>query len=396
MKRPVKVIVCMLTALFIICAMPAGAQTPWDMDGEAIPAGARENASLSLTCRAAILIEPQTGTVIYEHNADERLPEASITKVMTLLLVMEAIDSGRIAWEDVVTCSAHAASMGGSQIWLEEGEQMTVRELVKATAVSSANDASVVLAEHIAGSHESFVALMNDRARELGLTKTAYRNCTGLDAEGHLTSARDVAFVSAELMRHKEIFEFSTIWQDSLRGGELSMTNTNKLIRSYDGANGLKTGTTSQAGCCVAASAEREGMTLIAVVMGAPNSKSRFADARKLLDHGFANYSLLSLDSLSVETPVIPVLKGMEKEVETCVDLTGSVLVPKGRAGDVQITVEAAPDVLAPVVVGQTVGAVTLTLDGTAIGRYDILTAGATDEVTFENVIAFMFAGLIG
>jgi len=353
-------------------------------------------ASLSLDCKAAILMEPLTGRVLYEKNPDQRLPEASITKVMTVLLVLEALDSGRIGWDDVVTSSAHAASMGGSQIWLEEGEQLSVRELLKATMVSSANDASVALAEHIAGSHESFVALMNQRAAELGLDGTAYKNCTGLDAEGHLTTARDVALVCAELMRHEEVFEFSTIWMDTLRNGTLQMTNTNKLIRTYDGITGLKTGTTSQAGCCVAATAEREGMPLIAVIMGAPNSKTRFACAASLLDYGFANYSLLDMSTLSVDTPMIPVVCGMEKELPTQVILDGHALVPKGRAGDVQIEITAAPDIAAPVEPGQTVGTVRLTLDGQVIGERAILTSRGSEAITFSNVFELLWEGLTG
>lgn len=353
-----------------------------------------DNPALSLDCRSALLMEPLTGQILYEHNADQRLPEASITKVMTVLLVMEALDSGRIGWDDIVTCSAHAASMGGSQIWLEEGEQMSVHELLKATMISSANDASVALAEYVAGSHESFVALMNQRAVELGLDGTAYKNCTGLDAEGHLTTARDIAVVSAELMRHQEVFEFSTTWMDSLRNGELQMTNTNKLVNSYEGVTGLKTGTTSQAGCCVVATAEREGMPLIAVIMGAPNSKTRFSAASKLLDYGFANYSLLNLSSINVETPIIPVIKGMDKELPTQVSLDGWVLIPKGRASDVQVTVAVAPDVAAPVEIGQTVGSVTLTLDGQTVGSYDILTADCTEAITFSNVLELFWQGL--
>lgn len=371
----------------------------WQDIGEsdvAAASAAVSEASLALDCKAALLLEPLTGQVLYELNADERLPEASITKVMTVLLVLEALDSQRIGWDDTVTCSAHAASMGGSQIWLEEGEQMSVRELLKATMVSSANDASVALAEHVAGSHESFVSLMNQRASELELDGTAYKNCTGLDAEGHLTTARDIAAVSAELMRHQEIFEFSTIWMESLRGGELQMTNTNKLIRTYEGATGLKTGTTSQAGCCVVATAERDGMPLIAVIMGAPNSKTRFSTAAKLLDYGYANYSLLDLSTISVSTPPVAVVKGMSKELPTQVSLDGWALVPKGRAGDVLVEVAVSPDVAAPVEIGQTVGEVTLTLDGQPVGQYSILTTDCTEAITFGNVYRLFWEKMTG
>lgn len=392
-----KIIALMLCILALVPAeVSAGYWEDLGRDEAVTVSADAGQSALNLDCKAAILMEPLTGQVLYEKNPDQRLPEASITKVMTVLLTLEALDSGRIAWEDTATCSAHAASMGGSQIWLEEGEQMTVRELLKATMVGSANDASVVLAEYIAGSHESFVALMNQRAVELGLDGTAYKNCTGLDAEGHLTTARDVALVSAELMRHEEVFEFSTIWMDSLRNGEMQLTNTNKLVRTYDGITGLKTGTTSQAGCCVVATAEREGMPLIAVIMGAPNSKIRFSCASRLLDFGFANYSLLDMSTIPVETPVIPVLKGMEKELPTQVSMEGWALVPKGRTGDVQVEVAAAPDVTAPVETGQTVGSVTLTLDGQLIGQRDILTACGTEAVTFGNAFEVMWEGLTG
>jgi len=392
-----RIFISILLCVVMLAPTDASAGYWQEIDSdEAVAVSASGDVSLGLDCKSALLLEPLTGQVLYEHNADQRLPEASITKVMTVLLALEALDSGRIGWDDMVTCSAHAASMGGSQIWLEEGEQMSVRELLKATMVSSANDASVVLAEYIAGSHESFVALMNQRAAELELDGTAYKNCTGLDADGHLTTARDIAVVSAELMRHQEVFEFSTIWMDSLRDGQLQMTNTNKLIRTYDGATGLKTGTTSQAGCCVVATAERDGMPLIAVIMGAPNSKTRFSAAAKLLDYGFANYSLLDLSSISVETPSIAVRCGMVRELPTQVALTGWALIPKGRAGDVQVVVAISPDVTAPVEIGQTVGAVTLTLDGQTVSQYSILTADCAEAITFGNVYELFWQGLTG
>ena len=394
--RRIILIMLLCAALLIPAEVSAGYWQELEEDEAIAVSAAVGETELALDCKAALLMEPLTGQVLYQLNADQRMPEASITKVMTVLLVLEALDSGRIGWDDMVTCSAHAASMGGSQIWLEEGEQMSVRELLKATMVSSANDASVVLAEYVAGSHESFVAMMNQRAAELGLDGTAYKNCTGLDAEGHLTTARDIAVVSAELMRHEEVFEFSTIWMDSLRNGELQMTNTNKLLRTYDGITGLKTGTTSKAGCCVVATAERDGMPLVAVIMGAPNSKTRFNAAAKLLDYGFANYSLLDLSSIQLETPSVAVVKGMVKELPTQVSLEGWALVPKGRAGDVQVEVAVSPDVAAPVEIGQTVGAVTLTLDGVTVGKYDILTADCTEAIAFGNVLELFWGGLTG
>lgn len=382
--------------MLIISAAPAAAtaQTPWQPPEDNSALAAAASAELELTCKSAILMEPETGRVIYEHNPDAPLPEASITKVMTMLLVFEALDSGKLSFDDVITCSEHAASMGGSQIWLEVGEQMTVHELVKAVFVGSANDASVALAEQVAGSHEGFVALMNERAAQLGMTNTAYKNCTGLDAEGHITSARDIAIVSAELMKHEKVLDYSTIWMDSMRGGELELVNTNKLIHSYDGANGLKTGTTSQAGCCVAATACRDNMTLIAVVMGAPNSAGRFGDARKLLDYGFASCELLRLDSLSVSNSPVKVINGIKGEVATENNLVGSVLVPKGRTADVKVEINMAENVEAPVEYGQTVGSIKLSLDGAALGEYNIVAAEQTPEITFGRAYVILIRGL--
>jgi len=243
----------------------------------------------SIPAKSAILMDQQSGRVLFEQNADEPVAPASITKIMTLLLVIEALEEGKISLEDKVVTSELAASMGGSQIWLEPGEEMTVDELLRAVAIASANDASVALAEHVAGSEPAFIERMNKRAAQLGMQNTRFLNCTGLDEEGHVTTARDVAIVSRELISHPMIIEYSTIWMDELRNGETQLVNTNKLVRFYPGATGLKTGTTSIAGSCLSATATRDGLSLVAVVMGAPNSDSRFAAARGLLDYGFAN-----------------------------------------------------------------------------------------------------------
>jgi len=392
MKKLSVIVICMILILSV--PFSAHAQTPWSQECENEAVAAMSSAELALTCKSAILIEMETGQVIYEFNPDEPLPEASITKVMTMLLVFEALDSGKITLDDIVSCSEHAASMGGSQIWLEPGEQMTVHELIKATLVGSANDAATALAEHVAGSHESFVSLMNARAVQLGMTNTAYKNCTGLDAEGHITSARDIAIVSAELMKHEGVLEYSTIWMDSMRGGELELVNTNRLIRTYDGANGLKTGTTSQAGCCVAATAQRDGMTLIAVVMGAPNSAGRFSDASKMLDFGFASCELLPLDSLEFENPPVTVINGVKHTLSTTNNLTGNVLIPKGRSGDIVIESTSAENIEAPVECGQTVGTITLSLDNAAIGQYNIITSEATEAITFGIAFGMLLDGL--
>ncbi|MBQ2266574.1 MAG: D-alanyl-D-alanine carboxypeptidase, partial [Clostridia bacterium] len=261
-------------------------------------------------------MEPHTLTVLYESNCDEKLSPASITKIMSLLLVMEALDRGDITLETVVTASEHACSMGGSQIWLEPNETMTVHELLKATVIASANDACVALGELISGSEEGFVALMNARAKELGCNNTNFINCTGLDAEGHLTSAYDVAIMSSELIKHPLIKDYSTVWMDSLRNGESELVNTNKLVRFYKGATGLKTGTTSTAGYCLSATAQRDGMELVAVVMSGDTSNDRFNGAKKLLDYGFANYSFFEIEADLGDVTSIEVKKGVEGKVK--------------------------------------------------------------------------------
>ena len=247
---------------------------------------------ISISAKSAILVERSTGRVLFEYEADKQMPPASITKIMTLLLVMEAIESGKLNFETEVTASEHACSMGGSQIWLEPGEVFTVHELLKAATIASANDACVALAEAVSGSEEAFVELMNQRAAELGMENTVFKNSTGLDAEGHVSTAKDIAKMSAALLSHEKIKEYSTVWMDSLRNGETELTNTNKLVRFYKGCTGLKTGSTDEAGCCLAASAERGGMELVSVTLGSPNTDERFAAGRKLLDYGFANFAV--------------------------------------------------------------------------------------------------------
>ena len=281
----------------------------------AVPARAAA-APPSVDAGAAVLVEKETGTVLYEQNAHDKLEPASVTKIMTLLLVMEAIDSGALSTEDVVTVSAHAASMGGSQVYLKEGEQMSVHDLLKAVAVASGNDASVALAEHLAGSEEAFVQRMNQRAAELGMSDTCFVNCTGLPAAGHLTSAYDIALMSRELiLHHPAIREYTTIWMDSLRGGQFQLANTNKLIRFYEGSTGLKTGSTDAAGYCLSATAERDGMELIAVVLKCPSSDVRSAAASSLLNYGFANYTLMDVYP-SQALPPVDVLLGESETVQ--------------------------------------------------------------------------------
>ena len=277
----------------------------WLCCGTALAEEAPSNAvQLDIPAKSCILTD-SAGNVLYEDNADQQMPPASITKIMTLLLTFEALDAGTLSEDQMVTCSEYAASMGGTQIWLEPGEEMALSDIIKATAVNSANDCAMVLAETVAGSEEAFIAMMNEKAAALGMTGTHFENPTGLDADGHLSTARDIAIMSAELLKHEGVTEYTTIWMDSLRNGETGLVNTNKLVRYYTGCTGLKTGTTDGAGSCLSATATRDGVSLIAVSMGSETSNDRFASCRTLLDYGFANYGLVSA---APETP-LPVVK---------------------------------------------------------------------------------------
>ena len=350
----------------------------------AIPVYAEETDTLAgtLSAKSAILMEMSSGQVLMEKNADEKLPPASITKIMTLLLVMEALDEGKITLEDRVTASREASSKGGSQIWLKEGEVMTVHELIKATAVASANDASTALAEYIAGDETSFVALMNKRAAELGMINTNFENCSGLDdtAENHYTTARDIAIMSCELMKHEKIKEYTTIWMDSLRNGETELVNTNRLIRFYEGATGLKTGTTSKAGYCISATAQREGMELVAVVLGSDNSTDRFEDAKKLLNWGFANYSIFEPQiDMSLITDVT-VLCGEQDKITPVVKNPNPILIKKGTENSITQRVDLCVDVEAPVEKGQKLGTVYFEKDGEILADCPIVSENEVEK----------------
>ncbi len=361
---------------------------------ENVQASAGIGEKLDLNVKSAILMEPTTGKVLYEMNSDERLAPASITKIMTLILVMEAIDSGALKLEDTVTASEHAASMGGSQIWLEPGEVMTIDELLRATVIASANDATVALAEAVSGSEESFVARMNEKAKDLGMNNTNFINSYGLDADGHLTTAHDIALMSAELIKHELIRNYTTVWEDSLRGGESQLVNTNKLIRYYDGAFGLKTGTTGKAGSCLSATAERDGMTLVSVVLGAPTSKDRFAGAKKLLDYGFANYSYASVKADTKDFTNIPVKKGTGKEIVPSVKEEFSALLKKGEEKNITQSFELEESLEAPVKKGDTVGFVHLKLGEEEIGVIPIVAENGSDRLTFWICFSRLLSGL--
>lgn len=338
---------------------------------------------MSVKAKGAVLMDLGSGTVLYEQDAHSRLPIASVTKIMTLLLVMEAIEAGRVAWTDPVTCSATAAGIGGSQIWLEPGEIMTVEELVKAAAVVSANDACGALAEHLCGSIPVFVAAMNERAKRLGMKDTEFKDCSGLDDTGY-SCAYDVALMSRELMKHTEIERFTTIWMDSLRGGASQLVNTNKLLRHYTGATGLKTGTTNAAGHCLAATARREGTSFVAVVLGCATTNDRWEGARTLLDYGFAHYVTYTPSTEGLKLASVPVVKGQSNQVAVQADTPTPLLLEKGAEGKIESKIEMATDLQAPVLKGQTVGMWRLTVGGQVVGEYPIRAAANVPAVTFR------------
>jgi D-alanyl-D-alanine carboxypeptidase (penicillin-binding protein 5/6) len=349
----------------------------------------------SLPARSAILLDQQQGTVLYEKNADEQLPPASITKVMTLLLAMEALEAGRMNLDDIVVASEYACSMGGSQIWLKPGEEMTVDDILKAVAISSANDASVAIGEHIAGTNDAFVDMMNIRAQELGMENTHFLNCNGLDEPGHVTTARDIAIMSRELMKHARIREYTTIWMDSLRGGATELVNTNRLVRFYGGTTGLKTGTTNGAGSCLSATAERDGLGLVSVVMGCTTSDDRFNSARSLLDYGFANYTITTPPSIDEQLRPVKVLKGVEEEIEVTYDAPGNFVVNKAAKDAITQEVTLAEDVEAPVLEGQVLGKVEVLVEGAVAATYDLKAATAMDRITIFRAFKKLAAALL-
>lgn len=334
-----------------------------------------ETVAGTISAKSAILMEVSSGKVLMELNPDEKLSPASITKVMTILLVFEALEEGKISLEDKVTASQNASSKGGSQIWLKENEVMTVHELLKATVIASANDACTALGEYVAGDEVAFVSMMNEKAKSLGMTNTCFENCSGLDdtVTNHYSTARDVAIMSCELMKHEKVKEYTTIWMDSLRNGETQLVNTNKLIRYYDGATGLKTGTTSKAGYCVSATAERDSMELVAVVLGSDNSAERFEDAKKLLSWGFANYTIYQPEIDRSLITDVSVLYGEESVAKSVVKKPESILIEKNMKDKITQRVDMCVDVEAPVEKNQTFGKVYFEIDGKKIGECDIL-----------------------
>ena len=366
-----RIIATLLCAVTVLCTLPAaravGAET------------------LEIAAPSAILMDAATGTVLFEKNANERLAPASVTKIMTLLLVMEALDSGRIGWDDTVVASETAAGKGGSQVYLEVGEQMSMDEMLKSVVVSSANDCATALAEHVAGSESAFVAMMNERAAQLGLTDTHFVNCTWLDDEPdaaeHLTTAHDLAVMSRELLRHPEIKNYTTIWMDTVRNGQFGLSNTNKLVRFYEGTTGLKTGYTSAAGHCLSATAERDGIELIAVVMHCASSTDRFQSAKALLDYGFANYALVSAQPPEPLADVA-VLLGAQSVLTPVLQETAPILIEKGEQAQVTKSVTLCQEVTAPVAAGQQLGTLTIATDTRTLAEIPIVAPEAIEKLT--------------
>ena len=364
-----------------------------------VPArGAEQEATqggLTLTAASAVLMEKESGTLLYEKEAHTQLAPASVTKVMTLLLIMEALEAGQFTLEDPVAVSQAAAGMGGSQVYLEAGEEMAAEELIKCIAVASANDAAVAMAEFLAGSEGAFVEEMNLRASELGMADTRFLNCTGLPAEGHVTSAYDIALMSRELiLNHPQIRDYTTVWMDSIRNGAFGLTNTNRLIRFYSGATGLKTGSTDEALYCMSATAERDGMELIAVVMRSPTSADRFTDAQTLLDYGFARYQLLTVYPDGALPPV-EVLLGERAQIQPELSEECRLLVEKGEAGQVTTQVNLASDVAAPVEPGQILGTFQVLVDGVVRREIPIVTREGVERLRFGGIFARLFRELV-
>ena len=343
---------------------------------------------LNLDCGSAILIEQNSGQVLYSHNIHEKLHPASVTKIMSILLIMESLDSGKISLTDEVPCSENAASMGGSQIWLDPRETLTVDEMLKAICVNSANDCVVAMAEYIAGSEEGFVQMMNDKAQELGMTDTTFKNCHGLDEEGHLTSSYDIALMSRELLKnHPSVTKYTTIWMDSLRDGKSQLSNTNKLIRTYKGATGLKTGSTSLALYNLSASATRDDLSLIAVVMKAPSTKIRFENATKLLDYGFNTFSYKEFGKKGDIIKTINVNKGIKDTVEAVLEEDSGTLLKKGDDKNVEQTLNLEDTISAPIKKGQKLGEISFTLNGELLSSVNIV---ANEDVEKNNLFTIM------
>ena len=391
-----KIICIFIIAIFLfptICIASESIYT-WSNNAkpltETIPTNA--TTSLSLNVGSAVLIEQNSGQVLYNQNMHEKLRPASVTKVMTILLIMEAIDSGKLSYTDKIPCSEKAAGMGGSQIWLDVREELTVDEMLKSICVVSANDCTVAMAEYLAGTEEAFVEQMNAKAKDLGMNDTTFKNCHGIDEDGHVTSAYDIALMSRELLiKHPSITKYTTIYMDSLRDGKSSLVNTNKLVRNYKGATGLKTGSTSVALYNLSASATRNDLSLIAVIMKAPTSPIRFAEAQKLLDYGFNNFEYKKLANKNDLIKEISVDKGIENSVNAILENDSGVLIQKGQNKDIVQSVQLTDSINAPVYAGQVLGNVTYSLNGNEIGNVNIVAEKSVGKNTAFNMIEHVF-----
>ena len=348
--------------------------------------------TLNLESGSAILMEQNSGNILYAHNIHEKLRPASVTKIMSILLIMEAIDNGKISLTDSVPCSENASSMGGSQIWLDTTETLTVQEMLKSICVVSANDCTVAMAEFIAGSEEAFVQMMNSKAKELGMNDTTFKNCHGIDEDGHETSSYDIALMSRELLiNHPSVTEYTTIWMDSIRDGKSELVNTNKLIRNYKGATGLKTGSTSLALYNLSASATRNNLSLIAVIMKAPTTKQRFAEATKLLDYGFANYSSKSFGKKGDIVQSISVNKGIDRELNLCLEKDASILLKKGQDSDISQNLTLNENISAPITKGDILGTISYTLDGEELEKINLVAEKDVARFTFWNMTTSLY-----
>lgn len=351
------------------------------------------STDLSLECGSAILIEQHSGQVLYDYNMHEKLRPASVTKVMTILLIMEALDSGKLSYTDKIPCSETASSMGGSQIWLDTREELTVDEMLKAICVVSANDCTVAMAEYLAGSQEAFVQKMNEKAAQLGMNDTTFKNCHGIDEDGHVTSAYDIALMSKELLNnHPNITKYTTIYMDSLRDGKSSLVNTNKLIRNYKGATGLKTGSTSLALYNLSASATRDDLSLIAVIMKAPNTKTRFAEAQKLLDYGFNNYEYKKLAAKGSTVKQVAISKGVEQTVNAILEADSGVLIQKGQDKNIEQQLELPDMISAPIEQGEVLGNIVYRLNGEEIGNVNIVAEKSISKNSAFHMIEYVYS----
>ena len=345
-----------------------------------------QKTDLDISAPSALLMDFSSGQVLYEKNPHEKKPMASVTKIMTLLLTMEEIESGRLSYDDVVTGSAHAKSYGGSTIFLDEGEKMTVKDIIKGIAVASGNDAAVAIGEHIAGSEAAFVERMNNRAKELGMENTHFVNCNGLDAYGHYSTSYDIALMSRELMKHEDVFQFTTIWMDSLRDGQFTLTNTNKLIRFYEGATGLKTGSTDDALFCISATAKRDNMHLIAVIMAAPTSKQRQADASALLNYGFSKYAIKHIVNKNQEMESVKVEKGTKEKIHVIAEENCEYLQIKNSDTKIDTEIKTNKKIKAPVKSGDIAGSLIVKVDGKEYKRINLICSESCEKVDFLYV----------